>query len=203
MAGGRPRIPVFDVGGVLLDWDLRHLYAKHFAGEEALAHFLDTVLTRDWWVRMDAGLPLADGIAELSARFPEYADLIALCDRSWPEMVRGVIAGTVEILARLKARGPVYAITNFPAEKFIVARRLWPFLDDFDGVVVSGEVRILKPDAAIFTLFLDRFGLAAGDCLFIDDSAANVQGARDAGMHGHHFKDPEELEKALIGHGML
>lgn len=199
-----PSIAVFDVGGVLLDWNPRHLYRKMFDDADAMEHFLTTVCTREWNLQLDAGRGYANGIAELVERFPDQADLIRAYDERWPEMVAGVIEGTVEILETLQAGyRPVYAITNFSAEKFALSRALWPFLDAFDGVVVSGEVKALKPQPEIFRILFERHDLTPSDCLFIDDVPANVAGAEAVGMHGHHFTSPERLRRDLEAVGIL
>ena len=199
-----PSIAVFDVGGVLLDWNPRHLYRKMFDDADAMEHFLATVCTREWNLQLDAGRGYADGVAELVERFPDQAELIRAYDERWPEMIAGAIEGTVEILETLQASDrPVYAITNFSAEKFALSRELWPFLDDFDGVVVSGEVKTLKPQPEIFQILFERHGLTPSDCVFIDDVATNVAGAEAVGMHGHHFTSPENLRKDLEAAGIL
>lgn len=200
----QPTIPVFDVGGVLLDWDPRHLYRKLFDDNDAMEYFLATVCTREWNLQLDAGRGYADGVAELVDRFPDQADLIRAYDDRWPEMVSGVLEGTVEILRTLQESGrPVYAITNYSAEKFALSRELWPFLDAFDGVIVSGEVKALKPQPEIFRILFDRHDLRPADCLFIDDVAANVAGAEAVGMHGHQFTSPERLRTDLEATGIL
>lgn len=195
-------IPVFDIGNVLLDWDPRYLYRKLFADAERMEWFLREVLSRDWILETDRGKPFQDAVAERTARYPELATEIAAFDSRWLETVGGPISPSITLLETLRARGvPVYAITNFSAEKFAVAREVFPFLARFDGIVVSGEENLLKPDAAIYRLLLDRYGLAAADCLFIDDVTANVDGARQVGMHGHHFQHPDGLAGELRRHG--
>jgi 2-haloacid dehalogenase len=202
MPAGAPRIAVFDVGNVLLDWDMRHLYRKLFADEARMEWFLAEVCTPAWNLGFDGGRLFADGVAELTAKHPDLAAEIRAFDARWLETVRAPIEGSVALLQRLRAAGqPTYAITNFSAEKFEDACRTWPFLTGFDGVVVSGRERLLKPDPAIFHLLLDRYGLAAEDCLFIDDVPANVAAAEGVGMHGHRFESPEGLAKVLAGHG--
>jgi 2-haloacid dehalogenase len=201
---GNPLIPVFDVGGVLLDWNPRHLYRKLFDNEAEMERFLATVCTPSWNLEMDGGKPFATGVAELSARFPERARLIRAFHERWQEMVPRAIDGTVTILRDLKRRGhALYAITNFSAEKFALERRRWSFLKLFDGVVVSGEVGVVKPDPAIYRRLLDDYGLDPASCLFIDDSPANVAGAQAVGMRGHRFTDPEILQRALGENGLI
>lgn len=196
-------VPVFDVGGVFLDWNPRYLYRKLFTDEAQMEHFLSTVCTPEWNLLQDGGRTWAEAVAELTAQFPEHAELIGYYDTRWEEMIPRIFDGTVEILRELQARGPVYAITNFSAEKFRRAKELWPFLAEFDGCIVSGECRLLKPDPAIYRLLCDRYGLDAGRCLFIDDVAHNVEGARAVGMQAVQFQSPEQLREELARLGML
>jgi len=173
-----------------------------FTDETEMEAFLRDVCARDWILDLDRGKPFAEAVAQRSALCPHYEKEIRAFDERWHETNRGVIEGSIAILDRLQAaRVPNYAITNFSAEKFEGARKTFPFLDSFDGIVVSGRERLLKPDAAIYNLFLDRHGLKAGDCIFIDDSVANVAGARAVGMHGHHFVASEGLARDLRAHG--
>ena len=194
----QPHIVVFDIGNVLVRWDMRILFAKLIPDARELDAFLANVCTMQWHGALDAGATYADAIAQASARFPNYAPIIAHYDPRWQETIAGAIDGTVEILERLRAaRVPNYAITNFPAEKFDETCGLYPFLAGFDGVIVSGRERVTKPDPRIFRLFLERFGLAAEDCAFIDDNASNVAAAREAGMTALRFETPDKLAGEL------
>ena len=198
----RAKIVVFDIGKVLIDWDPRHLYRTMFSDEQEMEAFLREVCARDWILELDRGRPFADAVTERIALFPHYETEIRAFDERWHETNRGIIDGPMAILNKLRADSvPNYAITNFSAEKFEGAREVFPFLDGFDGIVVSGRERLLKPDAAIYELFLERHDLAAADCIFIDDSAANVAGAEAVGMHGHHFVGADGLAGALRAHG--
>jgi 2-haloacid dehalogenase len=197
-----PTTLVFDIGNVLIGWDPRHLYRKLFADPARMEWFLAEVCDLDWNLEQDRGRPFADAVAERTALHPDLAAEIAAYDRRWAEMVSGPIAGSVALLQAIRAAGvPNYAITNFSTEKFAVAQAMFPFLTGFDGIVVSGEERLVKPDPAIFRLLLDRYGLSAGDCLFIDDSLANAEAARGVGMHAHHFTGPERLALDMGRHG--
>lgn len=197
-----PSTVVFDIGNVLLDWDPRYLYRSIFDDEERMEWFLAEVCTPAWNIEQDRGRTFKDAVAELVAVYPHLEAEIRAFDERWPETVSRVIDGSLDILQTLRAQQvPNYAITNFSAEKFADARRIWPFLDTFDGIVVSGEHRLLKPDPAIYRLLLDTHGLAAGDCVFIDDSVKNVDGARAVGMHALHFTGPETLRDDLRGLG--
>lgn len=193
-----PTTIVFDIGNVLIGWDPRALYRKVFDDPARMEWFLAEVCHHEWNLEQDRGRLFAEAVAERTALFPHLADEIRAYDERWPETVTGPIEGSVAILAAVRAAGiPNYAITNFSSEKFAVAQEMFPFLRGFDGIVVSGDEKLVKPDPAIYRVLLDRYGLAAADCLFIDDSAANVEAARSVGMAAHHFTGPEEMAAAL------
>jgi 2-haloacid dehalogenase len=195
---------VFDLGGVLIDWDPRHLYRKLLADDAAVEEFLATICTPEWNAELDGGRPFAEGVAELVERHPEHAAEIAAYHERWPEMLGGEIPGTVEILAELRAAGvPLYALTNWSAETFLISRDRFEFLDWFDGLVVSGQERVIKPDPRIFRLLLDRFGLDPGATFFADDSEANVAAAREVGFDAVRFTGPEQLRRDLVARGAL
>jgi len=195
---------VFDLGGVLIDWDPRYLYRKLLADEAAVEEFLATVCTPAWNGEQDRGRPFADGIAELVERHPLHAAAIAAYQERWPEMLGGDVPGTVALLAELRSAGvPLYALTNWSAETFGITRERFEFLGWFDGVVVSGEERMVKPDPRIFRLLLERFGLdAEGTCL-VDDAPANVAAARQLGFDAMRFRDPDQLRRDLTERGLL
>src|SRR5690348_6814717 len=165
MADGRRSVVVFDLGGVLIDWNPRYLYRKLFAGDEAaMEHFLATVCTQHWNERMDAGLAFAEACAPLLASHPGRAALILAWGQRFAEMMDAPIHGTVEILDELHRQGvPLYALTNWSAETFPHAQRRFAFLDRFRGIVVSGHEGMIKPDPRIYQLLLDRHAIAAGD----------------------------------------
>ena len=195
---------VFDIGNVLVYWEPRALYRKIFATEEEVEWFIANVCNHDWNLEQDRGRSFAEAVAETSARFPEHADAIAAYDLRWHETVPGPIAGSVEILEQLDASGtPIYAITNFNQHKFKETLQRFPFLRRFRDIVVSGDERVLKPDAAIYRLLLQRNGLTAADSVFIDDSLKNVVGAEAVGMRGIHFTGPEALRAELVAMGLL
>lgn len=196
-------VVVFDVGNVLIEWDPEHLYRKLIPDAAMRADFLARVCSMEWNLEQDRGRRWADAVAERTALFPDQADLIAAYSDRWHDMVPGEVPGTVAILEGLREAGvPLYAITNFSSEKFAEARARFPFLAGFIDVVVSAEEGLLKPDPAIYRRLLDRNGLVAADCLFIDDSEKNVAGARAVGMRAHHFRDAEGLRAALRAEGL-
>ncbi len=195
---------IFDIGGVLIDWNPKYLYSKLVEDEAAIDAFLAEIGFNAWNVALDAGGRWEPAIAELVARFPHHKELIEAAHLRWHEMLPSDIPGTVAILERLSAAGvPLYAITNYSSEKFAETRARFPFFALFRDIVVSGDERILKPEAAIFRICLDRNGLAAQDCLFIDDVAHNVEGARSVGIDALLFTSPAQLESDLAARGFL
>jgi 2-haloacid dehalogenase len=191
---------VFDLGGVLIDWNPRYLYRKMFDGaEEAMERFLSEICTPEWNARQDEGRPFDEATKELTARHPEHAEFIRAFFDRWPEMVAGAIEQTVEILAELKRAGrKIYALSNWSAETFPYARKRFQFLDWFDIIVISGEVGLAKPNREIFHFLLEKTGRRAEECVFIDDSPANVAAARELGFDAIHFRSPSQLRDELI-----
>ncbi|HET6521449.1 MAG TPA: HAD family phosphatase, partial [Geminicoccaceae bacterium] len=195
---------VFDLGGVLIDWNPRHLYRGLFDEEAAMERFLAEVCTQDWNERQDAGRSWAEAVAELCARHPDHRDLIEAYDARWPEMVRGAIGGTVGVLAELREAGtPLFALSNWSAEKFPLMRARFDFLGWFEHVVLSGEVGLIKPDPRIFELLLARVGRDAGACVYIDDVDGNVEAARRLGLDAVPFRSPDQLRGELVRRGLL
>ncbi|MES0880415.1 HAD family hydrolase [Roseibium sp. SCP14] len=196
---------VFDIGNVLIEWNPEHLYRKLIYDEEERADFLQTVCSPEWNLQQDLGRTWNEAVKTLSKEYPEKADLIAAYSEQWHEMVPGEVPGTAEILRELKDTGcPLYAITNFSNEKFAESRERFPFLNDsFRDIVVSAEENLIKPDPEIYHVLLDRNGLEAGNCFFIDDSEKNIEAARSVGMNAHHFKDAGLLRAELVQHGLL
>jgi 2-haloacid dehalogenase len=198
-------IAVFDLGGVLIDWNPRHLYRKLFDGDDsAMEHFLATVCTPSWNLRQDAGRRFADACAELKLLHPGEAELIDAWIQRYDEMLAGPISGTVDILAELHSRGvPLYALSNWSAETFPVAQKRFEFLKWFQGILLSGEVKLLKPERSFFELFLDTFAIDPAQAVYIDDLRPNVEAAAACGMHGILFTDPPALRAELVRVGLI
>ncbi|HWE09244.1 MAG TPA: HAD family phosphatase [Solirubrobacteraceae bacterium] len=195
---------VFDIGGVLLDWNPRYLYRKLFDDEEAMEWFLAEICTLTWHEANDLGVPFEVSCGELAARHPDYAERIWAWGRRSEEMVAGPISGTVEILRELRRRSvPCYALTNMEAETYPRRLERYEFLRWFDGTVVSSAEGIAKPDARIFHLLMERFGLAAESTLLIDDSERNIEAAEKLGMQTMRFESPEDLRRRLVEVGLL
>jgi 2-haloacid dehalogenase len=195
---------VFDVGGVLLDWSPNYLYDELIPDAVQREYFLTTIATPDWNRQQDAGRPWDEAVAELTGRHPDHAEWIAAYDTGWPKMVRGLFDDTVQVLTELRtAKVPTYALTNFSVDKWQVAQETYPVLREFDGVVVSGAERVMKPDEKIYRILLERYGLVASRTYFTDDVAENVAGALATGIQAEQFVDATRLRAALVSHGLL
>ena len=197
------RAVVFDVGNVLIRWNPRLVFADQFADEAGIDAFFEEIGFAAWNLEQDRGRSWADGVAAACAAHPHRRTLIEKMHRDWHMAVPGAVEGTVAVLERLRAAGvPLYAITNFSAEKWAECQARFPFLCGFRDVVVSAHERLVKPDPAIFDVFLARTGLAAGECVFVDDAPHNVEAARAAGMDAILFDGPEGLAEALRDRGL-
>lgn len=195
---------IFDLGGVLIDWNPRNLYKKIFASTEEMEWFLNTVCTTQWNTQQDAGRPFAKGLAVIKEKYPKYAAQIDDYFNRWDEMLGGPVKSAVAVLKNLKDKGyPLYALTNWSAETFPIARAKYDFLNWFDGIVVSGEERLVKPDPAIYARLLKRYQLHSSNCLFIDDNAANVSEAAHLGFETILFTGGNALRAELIRRGIL
>lgn len=196
---------VFDVGKVLYEWDPRNLYRRLIADADALERFLEETGFVEWHFQLDAGRDFATCAAELIARFPADAPLIEAWGARFGESIGPAVTGMPKLVAELDAAGvPLFAITNFSGEFWNPFRaREAQLFDRFRAIVVSGEEKVAKPDPRIYALALERFGVAAGDTLFVDDRAENVAGAIAAGMRGHLFTDAAGLRARLIEEELL
>ncbi|MEM0944138.1 MAG: HAD family phosphatase [Pseudomonadota bacterium] len=200
----RPRAVVFDVGRVLIAWDPRALFSQVLPDEAAVETFLTEICPPAWNAAQDRGRPWAEAVAEAVARHPDWAEEIRAWDTRWIETVPHEISGTVRLFERLEASGvPLYGLTNFSAEKWPLAVARYPVLGRFREVVISGDVRLIKPDPEIYRLLLDRIGLPAEACFFTDDSPTNIAAAAELGFDDHRFESPEGLERALTRRGLL
>jgi 2-haloacid dehalogenase len=200
----RPTAVIFDVGKVLYDWNPRFLYERLIGDDQTLEAFLRDVVTPEWHFQHDAGRPFAETSAELIARFPEHEPLIAAWGPRFNESIGAPIDGMHALVVELDAANvPLYAITNFSGEFWPPFRaREAALFDRFRDVMVSGDEKLVKPDAAIYRRALERFGLEPGDAVFIDDNRDNVAGAEAVGMAAIHFSDATALRRDLAGWGL-
>ncbi|HSK67017.1 MAG TPA: HAD family phosphatase [Anaerolineales bacterium] len=196
---------LFDFGNVLLEWNPRYVYRRYFPGdEEAMENFFHEVNFMDWNALQDKGRSFTEGVADLSKQFPHYSDLIQAYHDNWKESIGDPLEGTVEIMKRLKKAGyPLYGLSNWSAETFPYARQKFDFFRLFDDIIISGEVLSIKPEPEFFEIALRRIGRPARECLFIDDSQANIEQARRMGFATIHFLSAEQLEKELHRLGIL
>ena len=189
---------IFDLGGVLIDWNPRYLYRKLLSDEADIDAFLGSICTPEWNAQQDAGRPFAEGVAELSRRHPDHASLIDAYHTRWIEMVGGPIRQSVEMMDALRRQSiPLYALTNWSTETFALVRPVFEFLNWFEGIVVSGEEKLVKPDPAFYRVLFERYDLRPESLLFIDDSQTNIRTAEALGMDAVHFTSPNVLSEAL------
>jgi 2-haloacid dehalogenase len=190
---------VFDLGGVLIDWNPEYLYNKIIPDEQERKWFLSTICTPDWNEEQDAGRSLQEATEYLVKKFPEHEKSIRAYYGRWKEMLGGPIHETVEIFRELKDRGKLklYALTNWSAETFPVALELYDFLHWFDGRLVSGEEKVRKPFPEIYKLLIERFGIDPKHAIYVDDNIRNVLPARDLGFVGIHFRTPALFKEEL------
>ena len=195
---------LFDIGGVFLDWDPRHLYRRVFDDEERMEWFLRHICTAEWHAAHDRGLAMAPSCAELALLHPEWAAEIRAWSERSEEMVDGVMDDAISILTELKATGtPCFALTNMEAETYPRRAERYAFFSLFDGIVVSGLEGVAKPDRAVFEMTIRRFELTPAQTLFVDDRQENVDVARSCGFAAHHYLGPAGLRQALADTGLL
>ena len=189
---------IFDFGNVLVKWEPERVYGAYFGDEAKVWWFLRHVADTEWRLRIDAGEDQDTCIADLQSRYPDYAEAIALYRDRWREMLTGEVPGMRTLLCDLKTAGvPIYGLTNWSMETFPEARKRFDILQMIDRYVVSGAEGLVKPDPRLFQVLLERYGLKAGECVFVDDNRDNVEAAVEMGMRGMVFRGAEELRKEL------
>ena len=188
---------IFDFGGVLVDWNPRYLYLNYFQNESEMEYFLHSVCTDEWNLEQDKGRSLAEGTLILQKKFPAFHDLIQLYYHKWATMLKDEFPETVSILYQLKEKYNIYGLTNWSAETIPIAYERFPFFKVFDGIVVSGEEKMVKPDERIYHLLLDRYHLKAENTVFIDDNLNNIIAAREIGLTAIQHKNAGQLKTEL------
>ena len=196
---------IFDLGGVLIDWNPEYVFREIFEDEAEMRWFFDEVCTHEWNIRQDAGHSLAEATEQKAREFPEYEDAIRAFYGRWEEMLGGPISDSVSILEQVHSQGRhrLYALTNWSHETFPVARQHYDFLQLFEGIVVSGEERLIKPDPRIYHTLLKRYAVVPETAVFIDDNAHNVEAAQGVGLNAIHFQGAEMLGDRLREMGVL
>ncbi|NJN77154.1 MAG: HAD family phosphatase [Saprospiraceae bacterium] len=196
---------IFDLGGVLIDWNPRYLYRQIFDDEAKMEDFLTNVTTMDWNEQQDAGYLIADATSELIAKHPEFEAEIQAYYGRWTEMLKGAIQETVDILTEIYKgkKYRLYALTNWSGELFPYALKRYDFLQYFEGIVVSGDEKMKKPDIRIYDLILDRYEITPEKAIFIDDNERNIKAAKTIGLKTIHFKSAEQARKEFEAFGVL
>ena len=189
---------LFDLGNVLVKWDLYAILGRFFPSPEAMHTFLAEVSFHEWNAHQDRGRPFADGIAILCDQHPQHAHIFRHFHEHWEDSIQERIEENVALAARLKREGyPIFILSNFSAETYPLTLARHPFLSMFDDAIVSGQIGLIKPEPAIFQYTLNRIGRAAGECLFIDDSLPNIETAQRLGLIAIHFRSPAQLQRDL------
>lgn len=190
---------IFDLGGVLIDWNPRYLYRKIFNNEVDMEHFLAHICTSDWNTQQDAGRSFKEGVAELLPTYPDWASAIRAYDERWEEMLAGPIEGTVQLLQQIHQAQSyrLLALSNWAECKFPIAEKNFPFLKWFEGIVVSGRVKQIKPNPEIYHHMIRQYQIHPEESVFIDDVEKNIQAAQQLGFHGILFQSPEQLKTEL------
>jgi 2-haloacid dehalogenase len=196
---------VFDMGGVVIDWDPRYLFQNFFPGDaEGLERFLVEIDFWNWNAQMDRGRTFAEGVVDWSKKFPRYASMIQAFDIRWEETASGPIRGMPDLLRRLRGAGhSLYGLSNSSAEKFPLLKKKYTFLGDFSKIVLSGDLGVNKPDPRIYEGFLEQTGRKPEDLLLIDDTEVNLSAARGLGWKAIFFSSAEQLELELAERGLL
>lgn len=194
---------VFDLGGVLIDWNPDYVYRTIFEDEAEMRNFLTQVCSPAWNEEQDAGRSIKEGTELLVAAFPEQEANIRAFYNRWPEMLGGPIHGTVSIFDGLKKKGlKTYALTNWSAETFPIALDRYNFLHWFDGRLVSGEEKTRKPFPGFYQTLIDKFAINPSEAVFVDDNLRNLEPAKELGFTTIHFKSPPQFHSALIAAGL-
>jgi 2-haloacid dehalogenase len=193
---------IFDFGGVLIDWNPRYVYRDEFEESSEMEHFLSKVCTEDWNLQQDKGRSLAEGTRILQDKFPEYVVKIQLYYDQWEKMIKGYIPQNVTVLRNLKEKYKLYGLTNWSAETFPIVFKRFSFFKLFDGIVISGEEKLIKPDRKIFELMLERYHLEAKNSLFIDDNMNNIEAAKEIGFATIHVEKKTDLNSELYTLGL-
>lgn len=189
---------IFDFGGVLVDWNPHHLYDTYFGDKDSADWFLGNICTMDWNMQMDAGKPFEQGVAEKIAQYPQWEKEIRLYWERWIDMMGDTIPNMYDWILQLKQQGyAIYGLTNWSTETFIQVKDKYSIFQLMDGIVMSGEERVTKPDAKIYHILLNRYQLAPEECVFFDDNLNNVIAAQNIGIHAVQFQSTEQAKREL------
>ena len=188
---------IFDFGGVLVDWNPAYLYSKLFDNESDMHYFLENICSPEWNVQQDAGRPLAEATDVLQKEYPEHKEFIGHFYGRWEEMLGGLLEDNVRLMKMLKPKYPIYGLTNWSAETITIAYDRYDFFKHLNGIVVSGEEKLIKPDPKLYQILLERYNLKAEESLFIDDNIHNIEVAQTMGFQTIHFTEGMNLKKEV------
>lgn len=194
---------IFDFGGVLIDWNPVYLYNKVFDDKKEMEHFLENICHSDWNILQDEGRPLAEATTLLQDKFPDYSEQIGHYYGRWGEMLGGTIDENIKLIKPLKDKYKVYGLTNWSAETLPIAKERYSFFEDLDGIIVSGDEKLIKPDPEIYNVLLQRFNIEAEESLFIDDNADNIKTAKELGFKTVHYTTDIDLEELMKSKNIL
>ncbi len=194
---------IFDFGGVLIDWNPVYLYNKVFDDKKEMEYFLENICHSDWNILQDEGRPLAEATSLLQKKFPDYSEQIGHYYGRWEEMLGGTIDENVKLIKPLKDQYKVYGLTNWSAETLPIAKTRYNFFKELDGIIVSGDEKLIKPDPKIYNVLLERFNIKAEDSLFIDDNADNINTANELGFKTIHYTPDVDLEELMKSKDIL
>lgn len=194
---------VFDFGGVLIDWNPRYFYQHVFRDKSEMEFFLRDICNSQWNMKTDAGLSFSEATKELQNQHPEYSNQIELYHKNWEEMISGEIIENTSLLGILKSKYRLFGLTNWSAEAFPVAFEKYSFFKNFEGIIVSGQEKKVKPNKEIYELLLSRYGLLAEESLFIDDNRENIKTAMELGFLTIHVNGTHSVKEQLLKLGLL
>ena len=186
---------LFDLGGVFFDWDPNHFFKDIFDKDEEREYFLTEVCNDEWNIQQDAGRTIKEAEAVLIPKFPQYEKQIKMYYQNHRKMIRGTFNSSIKVLDKLKKKNyECYVLSNWSAETFVGMKDDYPFLQSFNGLLISGEDNLMKPDVAIYELAISRFNLIPQETVFIDDKLENIEAAKKLNLKTIHLVDPNIIE---------
>jgi len=194
---------IFDFGGVLIDWNPRYFYKDVFSDTQEMEYFLSDIWSPQWNMKHDAGFSFSEITHELQELYPKYRNEIEMYQQNWEIMIKGEISENTQLLNPLKSKYRLFGLTNWSAEAFPVIYHKYEFFKVFEGIVVSGEEKVVKPGKEIYQLLINRYGLLANESLFIDDSLKNIETANDLGFSTIHINGTQSLKAQLMSLGLI
>lgn len=194
---------IFDFGGVLIDWNPRYFYKDVFSDTKEMEYFLSDVWSPQWNMKHDAGFSFSEITHELQELYPKYRNEIEMYQHNWEVMIKGEISENTKLLNPLKSKYRLFGLTNWSVEAFPIIYHKYEFFKVFEGIVVSGEEKVVKPGKEIYQLLMNRYGLLANESLFIDDSLKNIETANELGFSTIHINGTQSLKEQLISLGLI